>query len=131
MMTLICASKRKDNIMTTDNMTGRNNSRSLMEFKDSINDQVEALQAACRDFLTKEREARSDESNELLPREIRIEVRIGLDKPDPPMRALNNDAHQLECWDNIYVCGHFLTGEPYYCSKVVCEVVEQITIAPG
>jgi hypothetical protein len=122
--------------MASDNITNQNDSYAFMAFKDSIKEQVEALQAAGRDFLTKEREAKQSEArsgaaNGTMPREIRIEIRIGPDDPKSPIRALDNDVHQMECWDHIYVCGHFLSGEPYYCSIVVCEVVEEITILPG
>ena len=66
-----------------------------------------------------------------MPREIRIDIRTGLDEPRPPAHALESDKHMMECWDAIYVCGHFLTGEPYYCSVTVYEVVETITVTPS
>jgi hypothetical protein len=97
-----------------------------MEFKDSINEHVVALQAACRDFMAKQ-----GATNNPASREIRIDIRTGLDDPESPTRGRVSDDRSAECWEHVYVCGHFLNGEPYYCSVRVCMIVGPITVEPS
>lgn len=104
-------------------MTDGSNTRALMEFKDGINEHIDALHTACRDFF-----ARQGESNKSVPREIRIEIRSSLDGPESPKRALANDERSVECWDYDYICGKYANGDPIYCSVLICIIVGPVTL---
>jgi hypothetical protein len=96
-------------------MTGRNSTRDrdLLEFKDSINEQVEALQAAARELLAKQGEA-----NKPVARDIRVEIRISLDQPESPERSPARPV--MECYFHTYVGGHMADGAPIYVIERVC-----------
>jgi hypothetical protein len=103
-------------------MVTQNNARTLSEFKDSINEQVAALQAVCRDFL-----ARQGQTEKNVPHEIRIEIRSSLDDPESRTRVLATAESSMDCWDHTYICGKSTSGY-IYCSQKVCMIVGPITV---
>lgn len=103
-------------------MTTRYTTRSLSELTDSINEQVAALHAVCRDFL-----ARQDRGENPVPREIRIDIRSSLDDPESQTRALTTAESSMECWDHTYVCGKSAAGY-IYCTNKVCMIVGPVTV---
>jgi hypothetical protein len=106
----------------TKNMIDRNNTSVLVKFKDSINEQVAAIHAACRDFL-----ARQGQTDTSVPREIRIDIRVSLDAPESPSRALVSADSSMECWDHTYPCGKSPSGY-IYCTQRVCMIVGPVTV---
>lgn len=114
--------ERLTNNMTINNMTDGNNTRALVEFKDSINEHIDALHTACRDFF-----GRQGESNKPVPREIQIDIRSGMNRSESPARALAND-ERSECWDYDYICGKYANGDPIYCSVLICIIVGPVTV---
>ena len=103
-------------------MVAQNYARTLGEFTESINEQVAALQAACRDFL-----AQQGQTKKNVPREIRIEIRSSLDDPESQTRVLATAERSMDCWDHTYVCGKSESGY-IYCSHKVCMIVGPITV---
>lgn len=103
-------------------MAVKSNAHTLREFTESINEQVAALHAACRDLL-----ARQDQSEKLAPREIRIEIRSSLDDPESRTPVLATMERSIECWNHSYVCGESAEGY-IYCSQEVCMIVGPITV---
>jgi hypothetical protein len=98
-----------------------NNTNELVKFKDSINEQVAAVHAACRDFL-----AQQGQTGASVPREIRIDIRVSLDAPESPARASLAE-RSIECWDRTYVCGKGPSGYTY-CTQRLCMIVDPVTV---
>lgn len=103
-------------------MIAKNSARTLSEFADSINEQVNALQATCRDFL-----ARQEQTEKRSPREIRIALRSSLDDPESQTHVLATAERSMDCWEHTYVCGKSTSGY-IYCTATVCMIVEPITL---
>jgi hypothetical protein len=95
-------------------VTAQSNAPELMEFKDSINAQLEALKTAGRGLFDKQIEAKNP-----VPREISVEIRISLDPPESSEHKPTQNVH-VECYWHTYVGGHMLDGTPYYVLERVC-----------